>query len=160
MPKIISHTSQLIEPVRIDIGKMLVAHELFKLFPKLGDYDQVKDQINNRWVDFSNVVTIRDFWNLVDSLMIGLRLKNIVPLITTQKIEWKLEREYPIDKVRFTWDKEIKGYKFNKKTATEVIKYLEEHKDVLKHEKVKTQAAYSNASSRGRRSCDHRKVLK
>ncbi len=132
-----SYTSQIIEPVRIDIGKMLIAHEMDKLFPGLGNYDHIKAVVNKRWNDLDGEVAIRNFWNLVDSLMMGYELKNIVRLITSEMISWKLELEYPVDELRFGWDEKIGNFELNKKTAKEVVDYLAKHEDVLENIKKK-----------------------
>ena len=143
-----NYTLQLTEPVRIGIGKMLIAHEMVKLFPEFNNYDEIKTQINNRWGDFSDVVDIRDFWNLVDSIMMGFKLKDIVTLITTQKIEWELKERFSINELKFTWDKKVGDFEFNKKTVKEVVAYLEEHKDVLRVIEEETQREVLIAKSR------------
>lgn len=139
MPNITSHTSQLIEPVRIDIGKMLLAHEMIKLFPELGDYDSIKTQVNNRWKNFDNPVVIRDFWNLIDSVMMGYELKDVVRLITSESYSWRLEEKYPIDQLRFGWGEKVENFELNDKTAREATAYLKEHVDDLVKLKAKNK---------------------
>jgi len=68
------HTNQLTEQIRIDIGKMLLAHEMIKLFPELFDYGELKTQINDQWSNLDDEVAVRDFWNLIDSIMMGYGL--------------------------------------------------------------------------------------
>ena len=131
------YTNQITEPTRVDIGKMLIAHEMDKLFPGLGNYDHIKAVVNKRWIDLDGEKAIRNFWNLVDSLMMGYELKNLVPLITSEGTSWKLEIEYPIDELRFSWDEKIEDFELNKKTAKEVADYLAEHEDVLEDIKKK-----------------------
>lgn len=121
-----SYTRQLIEPIRIEIGKMLIAHEIMKLFPKLGDYDQIKIQVNERWTNLSDsdVVIVRDFWNLVDSLMMGYKLKEIVRDITSQRYTWSLS-DQSISSIRFSSN--INGLACNTKTASEINALLEKN---------------------------------
>ena len=130
------YTSNLKEKVRIDIGKILIGHEVYKLFPEL-DYKSLKAQIDNLWTDFSNIVAVRDFWNLVDSLMMGYKLKDIVRLVTSSQIDWNLTT-LKINNLRFTSDiLIIDGFDITKKTAREVSSYLNEHSEVFAGVKVK-----------------------
>ena len=146
MPNITSHTSQLIEPTRIDIGKMLIAHELDKLFPGLDDYDHIKAVVNKRWNNLDGEVAIRNFWNLIDSTMMGYELKDIVRLITSEKVSWKLEEKYPVDQLRFGWGEKVGNFELNGKTAKEVTDYLEKHKDVLENLKKRYQKKLPRAN--------------
>lgn len=132
-----SYTFQIIEPVRIDIGKMLIAHEMDKLFPGLGNYDDIKAIVNNRWNDLDGEVAIRNFWNLVDSLMMGYELKDIVRLITSEKSSWRLEKDNEVKELRFGWGEKIGDLELNQKTAGEAADYLAKHEDVLEDIKKK-----------------------
>ncbi len=142
------YTSQLTEKIRIDIGKMLLAHEIVKLFPK-SDYENLKSQIDEKWKDFNNVENIRDFWNLIDSLMMGYKLKDIVRLlITSSQIGWDLTT-LSVEELRFTSDiSHIEGFSIGGKTADEVINYLKEHTEKLQLIKKGTEKEYKNASFR------------
>lgn len=140
-----SHTTQLKEPIRIDIGKMLLAHELEKLLPNLGtDYDKLRNLINQRWSSLDGVVAIRDFWNLLDSVMMGYELKDIIALITSEKTDWKFEERHPINELIFGWGEKLGDYRLNGRSAGEVIAYLENHKDLSNDLKDK----YKNSSPR------------
>ena len=129
--KIMNYTSQLVEPVRIEIGKILIAHEIFKLLPD-SDYEKLKAQINSQWTEFSDTVTIRDFWNLVDSLMMGYKLKNITRDITSQQYTWSLKRGQAIAQLRFCTD--VNGLPSNEKTATEIKTFLEGN--LVEHQRI------------------------
>ncbi|MFH1895960.1 MAG: hypothetical protein ABH814_00605 [bacterium] len=115
------YSVQLTEKIRLDIGRLLIAHEISKLFPKwaqMSGYGEIKVQVNFKWAQLKNETDIRDFWNLVDSLMMGYKLKNITKEVTSQQYSWELINEHPIEQLRFCTD--IGGMQSNKKTAREV----------------------------------------
>ncbi|MBI3070154.1 MAG: hypothetical protein HYY87_02515 [Candidatus Levybacteria bacterium] len=142
-----SYTSQIIEPVRIGIGKMLISHEIIKLLQS-SDYEEIKAKINHRWKELTDIISVRDFWNLVDSLMMGYKLKNIIRLVTSSQIDWDLDQT-KIDDLRFTSDiSKIEGFNVTRKTAKEVSTYLFEHNNTLMIVKEKNHQEFANAGSR------------
>ena len=141
-----SHTPQLIEPLRIDIGRMLLAHEMIKLFPDTGNYDEIKTQVNNQWGDFSDLVVVRDFWNLVDSIMMGYKLKNLTRDITSQHYTWNLVTAQAVNQLKFSTD--IDGLMSNTKTAAEVKAFLEINPAELKRITDGTRAAFPEYNTR------------
>lgn len=131
-----NYTSNILEPIRIKMGKVLISHEIFKLMQDL-DYEKIKEQINCKWDNFDDNVTVRDFWNLVDSLMMGYKLKNVVCLITSSQIIWNLANT-KIDDLRFTSDiTSINGFDIKRKTAKDVSIYLNDNSDVNVFDEVK-----------------------
>ena len=124
------HTNQLTEQIRIDIGKMLLAHEMIKLFPELFDYGELKTQINDQWSNLDDEVAVRDFWNLIDSIMMGYKLKNITRDITSQHYSWNLVQTQAVSELKFSTD--INGLTSNTKTASEVSAFLRANPTELK----------------------------
>ncbi|MDO8460223.1 MAG: hypothetical protein Q7S74_03885 [Nanoarchaeota archaeon] len=117
-----SYSPQLIEPIRVELGKMLIVHEIIKLFPDL-DKGLIESQVDRKWADFSKIVIIRDFWNLVDSLMMGYKLKDIAKNITSQQYTWRLITDQPIANLRFCTN--INGLQINTKSVSEVKTFFE-----------------------------------
>lgn len=140
-----SYTPQLTESVRIVIGKMLIAHEIFKLLPD-SDYEKLKAQINSQWAEFSDTVTIRDFWNLIDSLMMGYKLKNITRDITSQQYTWSLKRGQAIAQLRFSTY--VNGLSSNEKTATEIKTFLEGNPTELRRITIGTHNEFPKGDTR------------
>lgn len=141
-----SHTSQLKEPIRIDIGKMLLAHEMIKIFPKLSDYDELKIQINDQWSNLNGEVAVRDFWNLIDSIMMGYKLKNITRDITSQYCSWNLVQTQAVSELKFSTD--INGLTSNTKTASEVGTFLRANPTELKRITNGTSEAFPGNNAR------------
>lgn len=139
MPKVAEHTLQLTKKIRLDIGKMLIAHELNKLFPGFDDYDHLKELVNNKWKILNDEFAIRNFWNLVDSIMMGYELKDVVRIITSECFNWKLEKDYSIDQLRFGWGEKVGNFELNGKTAMEAASYLKGHADNLSKIKAKNK---------------------
>lgn len=140
-----SYTSQIIEPLRIEMGKLLISHEMIKLLPN-SDYEKIKTQINGKWTDFDEVVTVRDFWNLVDSLMMGYKLKNIARELTSQQYTWSFKRAQVVAQLRFSTD--IAGLQSNTKTATEIKTLLEKDPAELQQVTSSTQREFSEEDTR------------
>lgn len=141
-----SHTSQLKEPIRIDMGKMLLAHEMVKLFPDLGNYEEIKTQVNNQWGDISGVVAVRDFWNLIDSIMMGYKLKNITKDITCQYYSWNLVQTQAIGELKFSTN--INNLASNTKTASEISAFLKANPTELKRITVGTSESFPRNNAR------------
>ena len=141
-----SHTQQLREPIRIDIGKMLLAHEMIKLFPQLFDYDELKTQINDQWSNLNGEVAVRDFWNLIDSIMMGCKLKNITRDITSQHYSWNLVQTQAVSELKFSTD--INRLTSNTKTASEVSAFLRANPTELKRVTDGTSKAFPENNAR------------
>lgn len=125
-----SHTPQLREKIRVDIGKMLIAHEMVKLFPLLFDYEELKIQVEAKWKKLEDEITVRDFWNLIDSIMMGYKLKNITRDITSMQYSWSLVEAQEINGLKFSTD--INGLNSNTKTALDIRSFLRANPTDLK----------------------------
>lgn len=92
------YPEHILDPIRIEIARELVLKEYFKLFPMLeaANFEQVALSILF-WLHGSGyeLAPITDFWNYVDGTMLSLKLKDIVPQITSANIAWQLEQIDP-----------------------------------------------------------------
>lgn len=122
-------TKNLTEPNRVEIGKILISHEIIKLLPYL-NYQEVKKHLYDKWPVFTDDVHIRDFWNLADSLMMGYKLKNIIREVTSEEYEWTLQKNIKVAQIKFSAN--INGLASDKKTAGEISLFLDKNPDDLK----------------------------
>ncbi len=120
-----------------------------KILPNIRNKN-IWEKIDNELLDLTNNKTmapVRDFWNLVDTLCFGLKLKNLVPRLTSQNIKWtkeklKLDNIYMGSKNDFKClrkldidmpnGKEIKSFLFDKKNYN-ILKFAK--KDSLLNSK-------------------------
>lgn len=89
----ITDYKHLQESIRIDIAVGYIQHELRKIFPDLRDSDMwnALDKEVARLTSNKTMAPVRDFWNLVDAISYGLKLKNLVVRLTSQNIVWTKE---------------------------------------------------------------------
>lgn len=84
----------IFEPARIEIARELVLKEYYKLFPMLeaANFDQVSSSILY-WLHGAGyeLAPVTDFWNYIDGTMLTLKLKDVVPQVTSANITWQLE---------------------------------------------------------------------
>ncbi len=90
-----SHYPQhIFEPQRIEIARELVLKEYYKLFPMLEavNFEQVSTSILY-WLHGSGyeLAPVADFWNYIDGTMLTLKLKDVIPHLTSANITWQLE---------------------------------------------------------------------
>lgn len=147
-----SYTNNITEKIRLDIGKMLLIHEFKKLFPSLDDerFGGIESDIDKRIIEFEagNVVAIRDFWNLVDSIMMGYKLKNIVHQITSACFNWSLENP-AIENLEFTSNEiKLNGFGIDRKSASEVYQFLLSNPQELKRAGEKTSREFPKGDTR------------
>lgn len=92
------------EKIRVEIAQSYLNHEFHKLFPSIQDpkiWDLISRDIAD-WFDKSpNLFPVRDFWNGLDGISRGFKLKNIVARLTSQNIEWSYH-EVPLDNLIVT----------------------------------------------------------
>lgn len=88
------YPAHIFEPVRIEIAREIALKEYYKLFPMLEafNFEQVSSSMLY-WLHGAGyeLAPVCDFWNFIDGMMISLKLKDIVPQITSQNINWQLE---------------------------------------------------------------------
>ena len=84
----------IFETSRIEIARELVLKEYYKLFPMLeaANFDQVSSSILY-WLHGAGyeLAPIVDFWNYIDGTMLTLKLKDVIPQVTSANITWQLE---------------------------------------------------------------------
>ncbi len=89
-----NYPEHIFEPARIEIARELVLKEYYKLFPMLeaNNFEFVSASILY-WLHGAGyeLEPVADFWNYIDGTMISLKLKDIVPQITSGNIGWQLE---------------------------------------------------------------------
>jgi hypothetical protein len=98
-PDIRGHYPQhIFESQRIEIARELVLKEYYKLFPMLeaANFDQVSTSILY-WLHGAGyeLAPVADFWNYIDGTMLTLKLKDVIPQVTSANISWQLERLDP-----------------------------------------------------------------
>ena len=88
------YPQHIFEPQRIEIARELVLKEYLKLFPMLEatNFEQVSSSILY-WLHGAGyeLAPVADFWNYIDGTMLTLKLKDVVPQITSANITWRLE---------------------------------------------------------------------
>lgn len=93
-----NYPEHIFEPARIEIARELVLKEYYKLFPMLEatNFELVSASILY-WLHGAGyeLAPVADFWNYIDGTMISLKLKDIVPQITSSNIRWQLENLDP-----------------------------------------------------------------
>ncbi len=149
------YTGNIKEKIRIDIGKLLLIHEFKKLFRRIevklpSSFEEISIDIGQmaKKVQDGDEVGIRDFWNLVDSIMMGYKLKNIVHQITSACFNWSLE-DSAIDNLKFTSnDIKINGFGIDRKSASEVSQSLLPNPQELKRVREKTSKEFPKGDTR------------
>lgn len=89
----------IFEPIRTAIAVGYARHEYRKLLPAVRDVT-VWEAIDADIAAWPERLKLENFWNAIHGLSMGLRLKSLVPLITSQHILWE-ERDVPIGELSF-----------------------------------------------------------
>jgi len=82
------------EPIRINIAIGYIQHEMRKILPGIRTksiWNKIDEEIKQLEKNLT-MAPIRDFWNFVDAICFGLKLKNLVPRLTSQNIKWTKEK--------------------------------------------------------------------
>lgn len=90
-----AYPDHIFEPERIEIIRELALKEFYKLFPFLTPDDfESMSQTMIQWLDGRNLgmAPVHDYWNYLDGMMLNLKLKDIVPLLTSANISWRHEQ--------------------------------------------------------------------
>jgi len=86
------------EPIRLELARELVCHELKKFFPSVTDsevWQNIDHDIEGWLVEQNNPSLLeapRDFWDGIDTITRGFKLKNIVPFLTAENVSWRKEK--------------------------------------------------------------------
>lgn len=89
-----AYPAHIYEPERIEIARELALKEYFKLFSFLKEKDFVNmDNAMIKWFDGrdTEMAPVHDYWNFVGGTLLSLKLKDIVPYLTSENITWHLE---------------------------------------------------------------------
>jgi len=82
------------ESIRLKIATDYLRHEMRKIFPSIRN-KKIWKTIDEEIINLPNNKTmapVRDFWNFVDAICFGLKLKNLVPRLTSQNIKWSVKK--------------------------------------------------------------------
>lgn len=148
-----NYTSNLTEKIRVDIGKLLLIHEFKKLFPILGkeypeSFQRIEQDMNilAKKVESEEEISTRNFWNLVDAMMMGQMLKDIISKITAACFEWTFEKNTSVENLKFTTD--FGGLNIKGMTAFDVSGGLKSKIQKLQKVKKKTLESFSQGINR------------
>lgn len=90
--------AHIFEPERIEIAKELFLKEQYKLYRDLtpANFERMERDIL-QWLPGKGyeLAPIADFWNYLDGTLLTLKLKNVIPMLTSANIQWKLEQVDP-----------------------------------------------------------------
>ncbi len=126
------YPEHIYDPLRMEVAASIVSHEFKKIFPDFtGDEcSRLASQIYGWSIDpkkYSLTQEPRDFWNGVEGIMTGFRLKGVVRFITGENVTWSKE-DAVVSKFIFSTDHfHVDGLKIptlNNSTAT-VLEWLE-----------------------------------
>jgi len=90
----INKYKHLQETIRVKIAIDYIQHEMRKILPRIRDkniWQEIDKEITNL-TNNETMAPVRDFWNLVDAICFGLKLKNLVYSLTSQNIKWSKEK--------------------------------------------------------------------
>ena len=94
MKRQVRYKKHLSDPLRLKIAYSYVQHELRKLFPNLRD-KATWGKIDSEVIGWSGknptLVPVRDFWNGVNGISTGFKLKQIVTWLTSENIKWEIK---------------------------------------------------------------------
>lgn len=99
------YPKHLFEVERIEILWQLVLKEYYKLLPFLTEeqFGQLGD-VMIEWMagEGFELAPFYNWWNFLDSFMMGLKFKNIVPYVTSKNITWS-EQQVDSKSIRLYW---------------------------------------------------------
>jgi hypothetical protein len=90
---------------------------MIKIYPFM-NYEELKSHLGEKWL-FTEDGQIKDFWNLVHSLVGAYKLKRILNSITSAKWAWEFNPSLPLKNIRFTTN--LNGIEISGKSQEEVL---------------------------------------
>jgi plasmid maintenance system antidote protein VapI len=116
------------ESIRIKIACDLIEKECRKLFPTIRNKEIWKrmDRDIENWFNGkkSGLAAVHDFWNGLEGIVRGFKLKDVLTHITSENIIWSLA-DIPVDKIIFSVDlpitEEIVKAPFDSQTLIDYI---------------------------------------
>lgn len=102
------YPKHIYEPIRYEVACSIISHELKKVFSEFTkeEYQKLEKQIYGWAKDpekHSLTKEPRDFWNAVEGIMTGFRIKGVVKFITAENVTWEKEELDP-RKLHFVTD--------------------------------------------------------
>lgn len=131
------YPKHIYDPLRMEVAASIVSHEFKKIFPDFtnDEYCKLISQIHGWAIDpkkYSLTQEPRDFWNGVEGIMSGFRLKGVVRFITGENVTWT--KEYvEVSKFIFSTDHfHVDGIKIPtlNKSAADVYDWLKENNKI------------------------------
>lgn len=99
------YSAHFYEQIRIRIARDLIEKECRKLFTSIRDPKiwQLMDRDIANWFDgkASELASVHDFWNGLEGIMRGFKLKDILTYLTAENIKWTLT-VIPVNKIIFS----------------------------------------------------------
>ena len=142
-----NYLPHLSEDIHLQIAKGYIQHEMRKLFPSLSTapavWQLIETDIDN-WSTkngLSIILPIRDLWNMFYAISSVLKLKSVLPLLTSVNITWS-KKNIPVSSLTFgSKFPEIEPMRCIHQPANVVRKCLfdDEHKTEL--EKIRVRLA-------------------
>lgn len=146
------YSSHFYEPIRIRIARDLIEKECRKFFPSIKDekiWRKMDWDIDN-WFDgkASELAPVHDFWNGLEGIMRGFKLKDALTFITSENINWKLTK-VPVNKIVFSVDLPITKKIVRAPYDSQVlIDYVENNKEEAKKIKIDSDIHALSSSPR------------
>ncbi len=99
------YPDHIYEPIRRKIAAELVHKELIKLFSSFSKDEWAKILVDvKEWFkgERSDLAPVHDFWNMIDGVMTGSKLKQVVRYFTAENIRWQT-KDISVDKIDIMW---------------------------------------------------------
>ncbi|TXI32703.1 MAG: hypothetical protein E6Q58_03660 [Niabella sp.] len=147
------YPKHIYDSLRYEIASSIISHEFKKLFVDLDEksYESLKAQVFD-WPfnpsKYSLTPEPRDFWNGVEGIMTGFRLKGVVQFLTAQNVKWskvKLDPKTIYFVAQFSVND--KAITMNDKTGEEVLQWLNEN-SLLEAAKTSFNASFAKGIER------------
>ncbi len=130
----LKYPKHIYDPFRMEVAASIVSHEFKKIFSDFtnGEYDKLTFQIHGWGTDpkkYSLTQEPRDFWNGVEGIMTGFRLKSVVRFITGENVTWAKE-DVDVSSIVFSTDHfHVDGIKIPtlNNSTTGVLEWLKEN---------------------------------
>jgi hypothetical protein len=126
------YPEHIYDPVRYEVASSIISHEFKKVFGQTDEktYEKLSKQIYDWPINpdkYSLTKEPRDFWNGVEGIMTGFRLKGVVRFITAENVTWTKE-EVELEELIFVTDHFFvndKKIPTLHKPAKEIVEWLE-----------------------------------
>lgn len=89
------YPQHIFEPIRLEIARELAVKECYKLLPFLSksNFKKLHETMGLWFIGgVPDVAPIHDFWNVLEGLIVSLKGKDIIALLTSANMQWQPER--------------------------------------------------------------------